>query len=156
MSGEHGHSGMERRVAERVDLAAEVRWRRLKISEAGALEQGPAYSGLAAFPQDQDSVTEEGLERQAYSENLSVTGLKLVGDLRLRDGSALKVGWELLVEMVPPGQVEPIRALAEVVWVTPPAGPPPRQAGLFFKAVNKEDVERIVRERSAGKGPHGA
>jgi hypothetical protein len=151
MKEEHGSSGMERRTAERVDLEAKVRWSHMPSAESDALLSKGAYSGLSVDFDPDASITEEALERQAYTENLSVTGLKLVGDLRLQDGSALRKGWELMVEILAPGQSEPIRALAEVMWVTPPKGPPPRQAGLFFKAVNKADVERLVRMHSAAR-----
>ncbi|HTB21773.1 MAG TPA: PilZ domain-containing protein [bacterium] len=153
MKEKHGSGGIERRVAERVEVQAQVRWYRVDSAEAHAIETKGDYSGLNAFNDPDTVMSQEALERQAYTENLSVTGLKLVGDLRLSDGSALKSGWELLVEMLAPGETEPIRALAEVMWVAPPQDPPPRQAGLFFKAVNKEDVERLVREAAKKAKP---
>lgn len=151
MKEQEGSGGIERRTAERVDLEAKIHWRRLSQDEAGPLLHKGSYSGLAAYSALEVSVTQEALEQQAYTENLSTTGLKLVGDLRMSDGSALKKGWELLIEIVDPGKPEPIRALAQVMWVTPSSGPPPRQAGLFFKAVNKEDVERVLHRQAAAK-----
>jgi hypothetical protein len=149
MSDEKGQSGMERRVAERVELEVEVRWTRLDQARADQLLTKGGYSEIFAFTDLQDIATEEGLERQAYTQNLSVTGLKLVGDLRLKDGAALKEGWELLVE-IQTTEPEPIRALAVVVWVSPP-GSTPRQAGLFFKAINKEDIARVTQLQSEVK-----
>lgn len=143
---------MERRVAERVELEMQVHWRRLSASRASALNLNGEYSGMVSeSDKDEEFYTEEFLERQAYTENLSTTGLKLVGDLRLQDGSALRKGWKLQVDIVAPGEAEPIRSIAEVVWVTPPSGPPPRQAGLLFESINKQDVERLVRLQSEAK-----
>jgi PilZ domain len=142
MSEEKGESGMERRIAERVELEVEVRWTRLEQKQADALLTKGGYSEIFAFSDLKDVATEEVLERQAYTQNLSVTGIKLVGDLRLKDGAALKEGWELLVDIVVP-DVKPIRALAVVVWVSPPNADP-RQAGLFFKAINKDDIARVA------------
>ncbi|HTA17109.1 MAG TPA: hypothetical protein VK786_05130 [bacterium] len=156
MSEEHGSTGLEKRNAERVDLEVQIRWRHLKTAEADGLLHKGDYSGLNALVDPEAPPTEEVLERQAYTENLSTMGLKLVGDLRMHDGSALRKGWELLVEIVPDGKAEPIRALAEVVWITPPEHPEPREAGLFFKAINKEDVARVVQLQEAAKRSRGA
>lgn len=149
MSVEKGESGMERRIAERVELEVEVRWTRLDQAQADALLTKGAYSEIFAFSDLKDIATEEVLERQAYTQNLSVTGVKLVGDLRLKDGAALKEGWELLVE-IKTTDPEPIRALAVVVWISPPSAMP-RQAGLFFKAINKEDIARVTNLQSEVK-----
>jgi hypothetical protein len=149
MTGESGKSAMERRVAERVDLKVEVRWRRIGGRKASALVEGGAYSEIFAPLAPELPATADELERQAYTENLSTAGLKLVGDLRLQDGSALQEGWDLLVEITAPFQKEPIRAIAGVVWITPE--PAPRQAGLFFKAINKEDVEKVLRLQAEAK-----
>jgi hypothetical protein len=146
--GEQGKSGLERRIAERVELEVEVRWTRISQSMADALLTKGGYSEIFAFSDLQDVATEESLERQAYTQNLSVTGVKLVGDLRLQDGSALKEGWELLVDILLP-EGEPIRALAVVVWITP--GTTHQQAGLFFKAINKEDIDRVTQLQAAVK-----
>lgn len=147
---------MERRNSERVDLEVQIRWKRLNTSEAEVLLNKGTYSGLDAFSDPGASATEESLERRAYTENLSTMGLKLVGDLRLSDGSALKKGWDLLVEILAPDKAEPIRALAEVRWVTPTDNPPPREAGLYFKAINKEDVARVVHLQAEAKRRKGA
>jgi hypothetical protein len=141
MSEEKGSSGLERRVAERVDLEAEVRWTRITQPMADALLTKGGYSEIFAFSDLGGVATEEVLERQAYTQNLSVTGVRLVGDLRLSDGTNLKEGWELLVDILLPDG-EPVRALAVVVWVAP--GPVHQSAGLFFKAINKEDIDRVT------------
>lgn len=152
MSKQEGSGGMERRIAERVDVSVQVHWSRMSTARSDALRHhGSSYSGVAAVADASDVATEESLERQAYTENLSTMGLKLVGDLRLSDGSALKPGWQLLVVITVPGEKDPIRTIAEVMWVTPPEGPPPRQAGLLFEAINKKDVERVVRIQAAAK-----
>ena len=153
MSAEQGESGMERRVAERVELEVAVHWKRLSQAEADTLLTRGAYSEIFAFSDLGDSASEEVLERQAYTQNLSVTGVRLVGDLRLKDGAALKEGWELLVAIRVPDQGEPIRALAVVVWVSAEQEGR-RQAGLFFKAINKEDIERVTRLQKNVKQRH--
>src|ERR1700677_4743368 len=156
MSEEHGSTGLEKRNAERVDLEVQIRWRHLKTAEADGLLHKGSYSGLNVLSDPEAPLTEEALERQAYTENLSTMGLKLVGDLRLHDGSALRKGWELLVEIVSNDKAQPIRALAEVMWISPPEHASPKEAGLFFKAINKEDVERVVRLQEAAKRTKGA
>jgi hypothetical protein len=156
MSDEQGSGGLERRNSERVELEVQIQWHHLKTSEAHGLLNKGTYSELNTFSDPYAIPTEKALERQAYTENLSTMGLKLVGDLRLHDGSALKKGWDLLVEILVKDKAEPIRALAEVMWISPPDGPVPRQAGLFFKAINKEDVERVVRLQEEVKRSRGA
>jgi len=154
MKEAQGSGGIERRVDERVEIQAEMRWSRVESSVAKALVNEGAYSGLSSGMDPSAGASQESLERQAYTDNLSISGLKLVGDLRLNDGSDLEKGWELKVEIEVPGRGEPVRALAEVMWVAPVGSSPPRQAGLFFKAVNKGDVERLL--RASAKRPRPA
>lgn len=145
MSGSQGDSDLERRIAERVELSVKVHWTRLTQDKVEALLRDGLYSELSSFTDFSASTSQEALERQAYTQNVSVTGMRLLGDLRLSDGSALEEGWELLVDIQMTGGVKPVRTLATVVWISPPDSIP-RQAGLFFIAVNKEDIERVVRK----------
>jgi hypothetical protein len=146
MSPEEGKGGLERRVAERVDCKLAVDWVRLDKSQADAAMTGGDYSELFSITDLGTHVSAAELESKAYTENLSVTGVKLVGDLRLNNGEALQEGWELMVQLHVPNAPLPVRALALVVWIGPSPEPPGAlQAGLFFKGIHKQDVEKVTR-----------
>jgi hypothetical protein len=146
MSDEQGKGGLERRVSERVDCQLGVSWKHLPKAEADRLLQSGAFTDIFMLTDLQDSASSAAVESKAYTENLSVSGVKLVGDLRLSTGEPLQDGWELLVELSVPGAPIPVRALAIVVWAGPSAEPSGQAAaGLFFKAIHKQDVERVTR-----------
>jgi hypothetical protein len=145
MSDEQGKGGLERRVSERVDCALGVSWKHLPKAEADRLLQSGAFTDIFMLTDLQDTSSSVMLESKAYTENLSISGVKLVGDLRLSTGEALQDGWELLVELQVPGAPIPVRALAIVVWIAPAQADGRMSAGLFFKAIHKQDVERVTR-----------
>lgn len=143
---EEGKGGLERRVAERVDCRLAVTWKRLGKVEADQAQTSGDFSEIFSVSDLSGSTDQAGLESKAYTENLSVSGVKLVGDLRLDNGEALKEGWDLLVEIKVPDTPMPVRALAVVVWIEPSPEPPGAlQAGLFFQGIHKQDVERVTR-----------
>jgi hypothetical protein len=143
---EEGKGGLERRVAERVDCRLAVAWKRLTKEEADQAQTGGDYSELFSVSDLGGSVDQAGLESKAYTENLSVTGVKLVGDLRLDNGELLQEGWDLLVQLEVPDAPIPVRALAVVVWIAPTPEPPGSlKAGLFFQGIHKQDVEKVTR-----------
>lgn len=143
---EEGKGGLERRVAERVDCRLAVTWKRLSKAEADQAQTSGDFSEIFSVSDLGGSTDQAGLESKAYTENLSVSGVKLVGDLRLDNGDALKEGWDLLVEINVPDAPMPVRALALVVWIEPSPEPPGAlQAGLFFQGIHKQDVERVTR-----------
>jgi len=144
MSGEEGKGGLERRIAERVDVKLGVSWVHLGKEEADKLMASGDYSEVFSIHDLHENVDQAGMERKAYTENLSVTGVKLVGDLRLNTGETLQEGWELLVSIDIPNSPIPVRALAVAVWVVP-AQDGLLQTGLFFKGINKQDVEKVTR-----------
>lgn len=146
MNEEHGKGGLERRVSERVDCQLGVTWKNVGKAESDRLLQSGAFTDVFMLTDLQDFASSTALESKAYTENLSVTGVKLVGDLRLSSGEPLKDGWELLVELEVPSAPIPVRALAVVVWTSPSLdGSATTSAGLFFKAIHKQDVERVTR-----------
>ena len=152
---EAGKGGLERRVAERIDIKLGVTWRHLDKDEADRLLTNGEYSELFSIDDLHSHTSEASLERQAYTENLSVTGVRLVGDLRLHTGEQLQEGWELMVSLDVPGSERPVRALAIVVWAVPgQAGK--MSAGLYFKGVNKDDIERLARLTAEKKKLEGA
>jgi len=154
MTEEEGKGELERRIAERVEMRTQVRWRRITEEDSDALLIKGDYTEIFAVGEAVETPSAEALERQAYTENLSVTGLKLVGDLRMDDGAQLQDGWELLVQIGPTGAVDTVRALGIVVWIAR-SGPDRGQAGIFFKAINKEDVERVTRMQDEAKKSRG-
>jgi hypothetical protein len=145
MSQEQGKGGLERRVAERVDCQLGVSWKHLSKEESDKLLFSGAFTDVFMLTDLQGATSEAALEAKAYTENLSVSGVKLVGDLRLSTGEALSDGWELEVLLEVPGAPIPVRALAVVVWTSPELEGGKRAAGLFFKAIHKQDVERVTR-----------
>lgn len=161
MSDEQGKGGLERRAGERVDCRLGVAWRHLPKAEADRLLESGAFTDIFMLTDLQDAGSAAAVESKAYTENLSVSGVKLVGDLRLSTGEPLQEGWELLVEIQVPDAPMAVRALAIVVWASPALQPgAPMAAGLFFKAIHKQDVERVTRylvlqkrARQAGSGP---
>ena len=147
MSDEQGKGGLERRVFERVDCQLGVSWRHLNKTESDLLLQSGSFTDVFMLTDLQGPATSTTLESKAYTENLSVSGVKLVGDLRLTTtGESMQDGWELLVELQVPEAPIPVRALAVVVWTGPSMDKEDhRAAGLFFKAIHKQDVERVTR-----------
>ena len=144
MTDEQGKGGLERRVAERVEVKLGVSWKHLSRQESDRLMVGGEYSEVFSIHDLHENISSEGLDRQAYTENLSVSGVKLVGDLRLNGGQPMQEGWELLVSLDIPNSPIPVRALAVVVWVAP-AGDGQMQSGLFFKGINKDDVQKVTK-----------
>ncbi len=143
---EQGKGGLERRVSERVDCKLGVGWKHIEKAEADRLLQSGAYTDVFLLTDLQGAPSSSALESKAYTENLSVSGVKLVGDLRLSTGEPLDEGWELQIELEVPGAPIPVRALAIVVWTSPSLdGGASQAAGLFFKAIHKQDVERVTR-----------
>jgi hypothetical protein len=146
MTEESGKGGLERRIAERVDCQLGVDWTHLSKEESNRMMESGAFTDIFMLTDLQNEPTSASLESKAYTENLSVSGVKLVGDLRLSSGEALQEGWELLVSLEVPGAPIPVRALAIVVWASPSLGEDKKMAaGLFFKAIHKQDVERVTR-----------
>jgi signal transduction histidine kinase len=139
-----GLGTLERRVADRVTLELDCRWKRLPAGAAKTLLESGGFSDIADFSDFEGALGGGATDGQVRTADLSVSGMQLAGDLRLVDGSALEKDWELAVDVLVPGQAVPIRTLARVVWVAPP-GPSPRQAGLCFLAIKQADVERLVR-----------
>ena len=144
MSDEQGKGGLQRRSAERVDVKLGVSWRHLDKGESDKLMTSGDYSEVFSIHDLHEHVDEAALERKAYTENLSVSGVKLVGDLRLETGEPLKEGWDLMVSIDIPNSPIPVRALAVVVWIAP-AENGQMQTGLFFQGINKQDVEKVTK-----------
>ena len=129
---EQGKGGLERRVSERVDCQLGVGWKHIEKGEADRLLQSGAFTDVFLLTDLQGPSSADALESKAYTENLSVSGVKLVGDLRLSTGEPLGEGWELLIELEVPGAPIPVRALAIVVWASPSLiDGAPQSAGLF-------------------------
>jgi hypothetical protein len=146
VSQEQGSGGLERRVAERVDCQLGVGWQHLTKEESDSLLLSGAFTDVFMLTDLQGAQSDKELESKAYTENLSISGVKLIGDLRLSTGETLQDGWELQVEIEVPGAPMPVRALAVVVWTSPSLeGGGKLAAGLFFKAIHKKDVEQVTR-----------
>ena len=74
------------------------------------------------------------------SKNVSAEGLFLVCDKLLEKGDIVKL------EMSLPDEEKPIRAFAEIIWVSDKGVPQGKYgAGLYFMALRDEDADRIGR-----------
>jgi hypothetical protein len=127
----------------RADLA--VSFRELDEAEAESLSQHlpigePGEAPLPA-PSENGGV-------QGHSENLSLGGLSLTGDLQILGERRMAKGHRLLVEFHLPGDAsdEPVRALAVVAWCLEGQGAHGKfTAGVMFLGIQPADLERIGR-----------
>ena len=146
MSKPESKGGIERRVHDRVDANLGVTWARITEQKATEMLEGGEFIEIFSLLGFTGESSEAALERQAYTENLSMSGVKLVGDLRLSTGEPLEDGWHLAVTLDVPGAPLAVRAVAVAVWTTPLAADgKTRTAGLFFQGIHKGDSERVAR-----------
>jgi hypothetical protein len=74
------------------------------------------------------------------SKDISSEGLFLMSDKCLEKGDILKI------EMMLPDEDKPVRAFAEIIWLSDHSVPEGRHgAGIYFMALRDEDADRIGR-----------
>lgn len=135
---------------ERVTVEVDVRWKHLTRSQAGNLLGDGGEGRDSDFAALGRTFSQADLDRTAKAQNLSTKGLKLVGDLKTADGTKLEEGWQILADILVPGQAQPIRILAVVVWMTLlPQGL--AEAGLYLEALNKDAAERLAAVQAKAK-----
>jgi hypothetical protein len=139
-------SVLEKRQDERVVAKLNVRFTRLSEEELRKDLEGGAYRDVfssANLGDDDGSAADD--TSKAFTANVSVSGLKLIGDLRLTGGEPLTEGMALRVgiEFAEASQV--VTAIARVIWSTPADQAGKFTAGLFFEGINKADVDKMAR-----------
>lgn len=136
---------LEKRDAERISARLKIRFDIIDREVAENFLAGGDFTDVFASKDLSGRVEEEGL-KDAFSENISISGLKLTGDMRLVGGKALNDGTYLLVEIEIPDAPIPVRTLAMVVWSDADnSDPVVFHAGLFFVGINKQDVMKVAR-----------
>ena len=76
--------------------------------------------------------------------NLSVGGLSATGDLQVLGDNALGKGSDIMVEMDMADGLEPVRAIAQVMW-SAPNGSGKYLAGMMFVVISEGNLDRIRR-----------
>lgn len=130
----------ERRKHPRVVAHMAIRTRPLEPGEVGALLNGLGNEDptLPALGMKQ---SRSGVLSMA-STNLSVGGLSATGDLQVLGETRLSKGQDMMVEMDMNDKLEPVRAIAQVMWSTP-SKDGKYLAGLMFVVISESNLERI-------------
>ena len=136
---------LEKRDAERVSARLQIKFQQIDKKEADRILGNGDFTDVFSSANLDGEVTEDGL-KDAFTENISISGLKLTGDMRLVGGKALNEGAFLLLEIQVPDAPMPVRALANVIWsAADDSDPVVFHAGLFFVGINKQDVMKVAR-----------
>jgi hypothetical protein len=138
---------LEKREAERISARLAIRFTVLDKQEADRILNNGDFSDV--FSADNLGVEtdkeKEGV-KGAFTENISISGLQLTGDLRLVGGQSVAPGAYLQVEIQIPDAPMPVRTLATVIWSEgDKENPSTFHAGLFFVGINKVDVMKVAR-----------
>jgi hypothetical protein len=136
---------LEKRDAERVSARLRIKFQVLEKGQADeALARGDFEDVFSSTHLQQDAADDS--LKDAVTENISISGLKLVGDMRLVGGKALNEGAFLLVEITLPEAPIAVRAMATVIWSEADnSNPVIFNAGLFFVGINRQDVMKVAR-----------
>ncbi len=137
---------LEKRDAERLSARLEIKFKPVTRQEADGILMAGDFSDVFATSGLQEDEPDGAVPKDAFTENISINGLRLVGDLQLVGGKSLSQGAYLLVEIKVPETPIPVRALAMVIWSeADPQDPKLFHAGLFFVGINKHDVTKVAR-----------
>ena len=140
---------LEKRDAERISARLSIKFTQVDKAEAARILNTGGYSEVFSTAHLNEAGTgtpAEQAHQDAFTENISISGLKLTGDLRLVGGKALNEGAYLLVEIQVPDAPMPVHTLATVVWSDADnSDPVVFHAGLFFVGINKQDVMKVAR-----------
>jgi hypothetical protein len=137
---------------ERVRAELSVSFRELDGAEAETLS---AHLPMGEAGEPQLPAPSENGGTTGHTENLSLGGLSLTGDLQILGEKHLAKGRRLLVEFHLPGDVSapPVRALAVVAWCLEGNGPHGKfTAGIMFLGIQPDDLVRIGEYIEARKG----
>jgi hypothetical protein len=136
---------LEKRDAERLSARLSIKFTQVDRKQADAVLNNGEFSDVFSTDNLKADLPADDFQ-DAFTENISISGLKLTGDLRLVGGKAFEEGSFLLVEIEVPEAPMPVRTLATVIWSEPDKSTPPLfHAGLFFVGINKQDVMKVAR-----------
>jgi hypothetical protein len=139
------HAFLEKRDAERVSAKLQIKFQEIAKEEAERVLTTGDFTDIFVSSHLGGEVEEEGL-KDALTENVSISGLNLIGDIRLVGGKALGEGAFLVVEIQVPDAPIPVRTLAMVMWSEADhSDPVVFRAGLFFVGINRQDVMKMAR-----------
>ena len=133
--------GSERREAERVPVRVRVNFRVMSPDEAlDYIEEGN-YQDLEIGLGTQEGPA-GSLENE--TKDLSLGGFSLGGDLTILGDQPLERGVNLAVELLVPGQLQPVKAIAVVVWSKLEDEEGGRtECGLMFKGIGDKDLDTL-------------
>lgn len=132
---------LEKREDERKTVHLEIKFRLIEKAEAERILGSDDFNQALAH---HESTFKD--PHGAHTQNLSISGLKLMGDISLVGGKALKVGDRLIVEIQVPDAPIPVHTLATVVWADCDNSDPIKfYAGLHFDGINRQDVAKVAR-----------
>ena len=140
-AGNQDSAWLEKRDDERKTVRLEIKFKLVEKDEANRILESDDFSH-ALTRAESSSKDPHG----AHTQNLSISGLKLVGDISLVGGKALQLGDQLLVEIQVPDAPIPVHTLATVVWADSDDSDPVKfYAGLQFMGINRQDVAKVAR-----------
>jgi len=149
MSENEMQANLEKRDDERIEATVKVKFHEIARDAADqALVSGDfteVFASEGLSKETAENQPEGAPEGAAFTENISISGLRLVGDLQLIGGKALAEGAYLTVEIQLPDAPIPVRTLATVIWSEVLQGEPKFKAGLFFVGINRHDVAKVAR-----------
>ena len=130
-----------RRLNERVDMKLRVDAKYLKDSEGHSILEGEGFPDLGR-PSLARRNPRAGMV-ELNTEDLSLSGLGLEGDMEFQPGMAFALDLHL------PNDPVVVKALAEVMWVDGSGGKP--RAGLRIAAINWLEMLRLERLVSSNR-----
>ena len=133
----------ERRKHPRVVAHLAVRSRPLDKAELGSLLNGLGDSD-PKLPSLGLKKGHGGTMSMATS-SLSVGGLSASGDLQVVGENAVTKGADVMVEIDMDDGLEPLRAIAQVMW-SAPSGGGKHLAGMMFVVISEANLERIRKQ----------
>lgn len=134
--------GSERRLHQRVDVNLVVRSRTLDLSELPLLANALGNENPPIPPLN--LIRSSNRVSHFTSVNVSLGGFSVSGDLTLDTEKPYKQGDDLVLEFNLLDDQEPVRAVAQVMWVRPDREDPTRHGvGLMFLLISQISYERI-------------
>jgi len=135
-------TGAERRILTRVPIRLRVNFRVMSPDEALDYVEEGNFEDLEIGASGAGPVG--SLENE--TKDISLGGFSLGGDLTILGDKALERGTNLAVEILVPGQMLSVKAIAVVVWSKAGEGDEEggrTEYGLMFKGISDKDLDRI-------------
>ena len=130
----------DRRKFTRANVRLRVNFRVMDSEEAFDYIEKGDYRSLSV--EGGETMGVDGLEHE--TKDISLGGLNLGGDLSILGDHLLERGTDLAVEILVPGVIAPVKAIAVVVWSKVDDEEKNRyQCGLMFKGISEDDIEKL-------------